>query len=147
MKIAIDTREQLPYHFTTPTVKAALPTGDYSVAGLEHLVSIERKSLNDLIGCLCNGRTRFEKEPARGKALDYFAIVIECSLSDIAKGSYRSRMTPAAAIQSLMAFSVRYHLPIFFVEPRSYGARITESLLLKYAKELEKRYGAIQKAA
>ena len=147
MTIIIDTREQLPYKFQTPTVKGTLDTGDYSLVGLEHLVSVERKTLDDLIGCLCAGRERFERELHRSQALNYFALVVEASLSDIVNGSYHSQMIPKSAIQSLMAFSVRYRLPIFFVESRSYGARITESLLLKYAKELTKRAEAILEAA
>lgn len=143
MKILIDTREQLPYYFQTPAIRGTLATGDYSLSGAEHLIAIERKTLPDLISCLCNGRQRFERELHRGKTLDYFAIIIEATLTDIISGSYRSKMTPKAAIQSLLAFSVRYRLPIFFAESREYGARITESLLLKYGKELTKRTEAI----
>lgn len=147
MIILIDTREQQPYHFQTPSISGTLPTGDYSISGLEHLISIERKSLDDLVGCLCNGRERFERELYRGRALDFFALVIECSLSDLINGNYRSQMTPRSAIQSIMAFSVRYRLPVFFAESREYGARVTESLLLKYGKEMEKRAEAVQKMA
>jgi ERCC4-type nuclease len=147
MTIVVDTREQLPYKFKTPAIKGTLTTGDYSIAGLEHLVAIERKTLPDLIGCLCGGRERFERELYRGRALDFFCLVIEASLTDIVSGNYRSQMTSRAAIQSLMAFTIRYRLPIFFVETRNYGARVTESLLLKYAKEMEKRVEAVQKMA
>jgi DNA excision repair protein ERCC-4 len=129
MKILIDTREQKPYSFSTQTETATLPTGDYSIAGAESLIAIERKSLDDLVSCLTSGRERFERELHRGKALDYFALVIEASLPDLSNGRYRSKMNPRAAIQSLLTFSVRYGLPVFFVENREYGARITESLL------------------
>ena len=36
-----------------------LPTGDYSVRGMESLMSLERKTLNDIIICLTQGRERF----------------------------------------------------------------------------------------
>ena len=143
MIIVIDTREQLPYTFQTPSVKGTLDTGDYSILGAENCIAIERKTLPDLIGCLCNGRERFERELHRGKSLDYFAIVVEASLTDIVNGNYRSQMSPKSAVQSLMTFSVRYKLPIFFVENRSYGARITESLLSKFSRELTKRTEAL----
>ena len=123
----------------TPTRTATLATGDYSIAGAESLIAIERKSLDDLIGSLTSGRERFERELHRGKALDYFAIVIEARLSDLSNGRYQSKMNPRAAIQSLLAFSVRYGLPIFFAENRDYGQRLTESLLLKFAREQGKR--------
>jgi ERCC4-type nuclease len=145
MQIIIDTREQLPYRFQTPTVKGTLDTGDYSILGAEHLIAVERKTLDDLISCLCDGRERFERELYRGRALDFFALVVECSLSDLVNGNYRSKMIPKSAIQSILAFSIRYRLPVFFVENRDYGARVTESLLLKYARELEKRAEAISK--
>ena len=139
MKFKIDSREQLPYQFETPSEVGALSCGDYSIVGLENRISIERKELGDLISCLSHDRARFEKELLKGKALDYFAVVIEASLSDLANGKYRSKMNPRSAMQSLLAFSVRYRLPIFFAESREYGQRVTESLLLKYVREIEKR--------
>jgi len=139
MKIIIDTREQLPYKFETPSEIGTVSVGDYSICGLEDCISIERKSIDDLIGCLTTGRERFEKELHKSKALDYFALVVEASLSDIVDHNYRSDMNPKSAIQSLLAFSVRYKLPIFFAENREYGARVTESLLCKYSRELEKK--------
>ncbi len=135
--IKIDSREQLPYVFDIPSVVGKLDTGDYSVKGLEGCVAVERKSLDDLIGSITTGRERFKKELQRGKGLDYFALVVEGTLQDIAEHRYRSKMLPKAAIQSLIAFSVRYRLPVFFVENRAYGQRITESLLTKYAREIE----------
>lgn len=142
--IKVDSREQRPYEFKNPSEVGTLTIGDYSILDLENHIAIERKELNDLIGCLTTGRDRFEKELHKSKALDYFALVIEASLSDLANGNYRSQMGPKSAIQSLLAFSVRYKLPIFFAENREYGQRITESLLLKYCRELEKKFELIK---
>ncbi len=138
MKIKIDTREQHPYEFKDSET-GAIPVGDYSISGLEDHIAIERKELNDLIGCLTAGRERFEKELHKGRALDYFALVVEARLSDFVNGHYRSQMSSKSAIQSLLAFSVRYRLPVFFCENRKYGARMVESLLSKYIRELEKK--------
>ena len=138
--IKIDTREQIPYQFENPSKVGTLSCGDYSITGLENHIAIERKELNDLIGCLTTGRERFERVLYKARALDYFALVIEASLSDLANGNYQSRMGSKSAIQSLLAFSVRYRLPIFFAENREYGERITESLLLKYCREIEKKH-------
>ena len=143
--IVIDTREQLPYEFQTEARIATLKTGDYSLKGVEKLIAIERKSVDDLIGCLTKDRRRFERELYRGRSLDYFALVIESTLGDIAIGRYRSDMKPAAAVQSILAFSIRYGLPVFFVENRKFGARVVESLLLKYAREMEKRLSALSR--
>lgn len=145
MKILIDTREQIPYKFEIPSEVGTIPIGDYSIVGLENHIAIERKELNDLIGCLTTGRDRFERELFKGRSLDYFSLVLECSLSDLANGRYRSEMNPKSAIQSLLTFSVRYRLPVFFAENREYAQRITENLLCKYAREIEKRFNLIAK--
>ncbi len=142
MKIKIDSREQKPYKFENSET-GALNIGDYSICGLEDCIAIERKELNDLIGCLTTGRDRFKKELHKGKALEYFALVVEASLSDLVNGHYRSQMGPKSAVQSLLAFSIRYRLPIFFCENREYAQRVTESLLCKYAREVEKKVEAI----
>ncbi len=141
--IKIDSREKQPYQCELPSELGTLPTGDYSICGLENHIAIERKELNDLIGCLTTGRDRFEKELFKGKALDYFSLVVEASLSDLANGHYRSQMEPKSAIQSLLAFSIRYRLPVWFAESREYGQRIIESLLCKYAREIERKFKEI----
>lgn len=64
MKIVIDSREQCPFTFggyDCGVVRGALATGDYSLAHLEHQIAIERKSLDDLLGCLTSGRERFAR--------------------------------------------------------------------------------------
>ena len=49
----IDTREQLPLDLAPLRMKrGTLATGDYSIKGMEHVVSLERKSLDDLLGCI-----------------------------------------------------------------------------------------------
>jgi len=144
LTFCVDTREKNPYKFEVPTERVKLDAGDYSIKGLEDCISIEKKELNDLIGCLTTDRERFEKELHRGKALDYFALVVEASLSDLANGHYRSQMEPKSAIQSLIAFSIRYRLPVWFAESREYGQRLIESLLLKYCREVEKKFKQIQ---
>jgi ERCC4-type nuclease len=56
--IVIDSREQTPLPFSKLKTQAGtLLTGDYSVAGLENLFAVERKSISDLVGC-CIGQNR-----------------------------------------------------------------------------------------
>ena len=143
MRVVIDTREQRPYEFRSPSVAGALAVGDYSLAGLEHLIAVERKEVNDLVGCLGPGRERFERELYRGRSLDYFALVIEASLGDLVAGRYRSEMSSQSVVQSLLAFSVRYRLPVFFAGSREHGQLVTEGLLAKYGREIERRYKAL----
>lgn len=142
IRILADSREQLPYRFDG-AVTSKLDVGDYSIAGAEHLVSIERKSLDDLVGSLSRGRERFERELYRMRALDYGCLVVEASLQDIVQHRYRSEMSPASVVQSLVAFSIRYQLPIWFAGDRACGQRLTESILSKYHRETEKIWAGV----
>jgi DNA excision repair protein ERCC-4 len=150
MRILIDSREQAPYRFADYDVDletAALPTGDYSLPGFQDRVSIERKELNDLIGCLMNGnRERFEKELYRGSSYDVFVVVIEGSMADVAEGGYRSAMKPHAAMQSIIALGVRYRVPFVWCGTRAAAEYFTFWTLQKYIRELSERYKAATKA-
>ena len=149
MRILIDTREQAPFDFkgydVTPET-ATLSCGDYSIPGFEDRAAIERKSLNDLIGCLMNSnRDRFERELARGWHYDLFAVVVEANLSDVSQGTYQSAMRPQAALQSIIAFQVRYRTSFIWAGNRAGAEYVTHGLLSKYLREIGERYKEAQK--
>ena len=61
-----DNSEQLPFTFQGIVIsgkqqwivkrqRCELKTGDYSIAGLSHLYTVERKSPDDLVGSVCGG--------------------------------------------------------------------------------------------
>jgi DNA excision repair protein ERCC-4 len=143
-----DSREQAGYGplFDSPYVVEGLPTGDYSVAGLQDRIAIERKSISDLVSSLTHGRERFERELARARPYHYFAVVIEGSAGTILRGEYdRSLANPKAVWESVCAFSVRY-CPFVFLGDRETAARWTESVLLKFAREHLKAVESMTKA-
>lgn len=150
MKIICDTREQAPFDFDKYECEVAagtLNTGDYSLAGLEDRVAVERKSLDDLLGCLVgDGRERFERELARARGLDAFAVVVEASFQDMAEGRYRSRMKPHAALQSVLAFQVRYGVPFVWAGSRSGAEYAAFHVLRHYLREAQERLKAVVKA-
>jgi len=122
-----------------------LSTGDYSLLGFEDRISIERKSTDDLIGCLSQDRERFERELTRARNFEQFAVVIEDSLPNIMAGRYRSQMKSVAVIQSIAAFSIRYRVPFLFCGNRLGGELMVYSLLSKYAYEIRKRFDRLHK--
>lgn len=144
MWILIDTREQAPFTFAgyeAATVLATLPAGDYSLPGFEDRAAIERKSLNDLIGCLMGKeRERFERELSKGRHYDLFAVVVESSFADVSKGKYRSEMKPHAALQSIISFQVRYRTPFVWAGNRQGAEYVTFSMLQKFLREIEERF-------
>lgn len=151
MLIVIDSREQAPFSFRheryeAKTRKGTLTVGDYSLAGLEDKVAVERKSLPDLVICLARERERFERELARGAALDAFTVVVEASWAELAGGQYRSQLNPHAACQSVAAFMTRHRVPFLFAGSRSAAEYCTWSILKQYLESARKRWKAIVRA-
>ena len=147
MKIIADTREQAPYSFDrfpdVEVIRAGLESGDYSLAGAENIVAIERKELNDLIGCLTTGRDRFKRELHRLRPYTLKAVVVEATLQDVARGRYKSQMKPQAALQSVISFQVKYGISFIWAGDRSGGEYMTHGLLSKWAREIQNQYEEI----
>lgn len=152
MRIIIDTREQCPFPFAgkyyedVEVERGALPTGDYSLAGLVDRIAIERKSLDDLLGCLTKHRARFEAELNRARGLSLFAVVVEAGWADLAQGAYRSRMQPHAACQSVTSFMVKYGVPFLFAGSRAAAEYLCWSILHQFLDGTAKRYREIIRA-
>ncbi|MFA5138353.1 MAG: ERCC4 domain-containing protein [Elusimicrobiota bacterium] len=129
--IAVDTREQRPYSFPHCELKA-LAAGDYSLVNYETRIAIERKSKADCYSSLGRGRARFKREVERLARLEYAAIVIECSLDDFLTPPPFSQMSPKAAINTLVGWSVKYRICVFFAGSRRHGRTLTYRLLEKF---------------
>lgn len=138
--VIVDTREQAPFVFSgitgargrvldVATCRAGLKTGDYSIRGLEDDVVVERKSKADLFGSVGRGRDRLEREIERLAALTCPAIVLECDLGSILRPPERSRMSPVSVLNTLIAWSVRYRIPIWPCPSRRFAEIVTYRLL------------------
>lgn len=147
-EIITDTREQRPYLFTGYSVKTSTGTlnaGDYSVTGFTDLVTVERKELGDLLGCLTHDRERFTRELEKIRGYDTAALLIEADIKTIQQGRYRSKINPDAAIQSIISFMGRYRLPVFFAPDRTAGERFIYDFLRHYVRHAAQRYKALAK--
>jgi ERCC4-type nuclease len=136
--IVIDTREQLPYTFDPDRVSVthrALPAGDYSLLGQETRVAIERKSLDDFVGSVIQGRERFLRELEALAELDLACVVVEASLEDILEHRYRSAAHPNAIFGSTVAIFADLHLPVFFCGDREASCRFVEGTLTRYLRK------------
>lgn len=136
MRIIADTREQTPYRFEgkpyaeVSVEQGTLPTGDYSLSGLEGKVGVERKSLPDLMACMGKERERFMAEMERARGFEAFAVVVGCAWRDIASGNYRSQVSPQVAIATLSAIMARHGIPVIFCRKSSWRG-ICDLLLSK----------------
>ena len=149
--VIVDTREQKPYTFSEfgnwigSVQSSALKTGDYSIAGYEDCISIERKSLPDLVGSLMAGRERFLREIRRLSLFKYKMLLIEASRKEV-KSPYtfarEVKCHPNGIIGSLDAISARYGIPIHYGSDRGLSEEFAASWLSKvHAYEWLERNG------
>ena len=146
MKIIIDTREQRPFDFIRCGCEAqrgTLKTGDYSIAGFEDRVAVERKTLTDLIGCLTDGRERFEAELARMREFESCAVVVESPFRALVKGKYRSGMSPFAAVQSVLSMTQKFRMPFLFAESRAQAQFLTYHFLRHFDNHHKEKANAV----
>jgi ERCC4-type nuclease len=130
----IDTREQLPLDLTPlQTTVGTLATGDYSVVGLEHVVAVERKGLSDLIGCVGVERERFDREIQRLLAYPVRALVIEATWADLEQGEWRSKVTPAAALGSVLGW-IASGVPVIMAGDHARAGRYVSRLIFTAAR-------------
>lgn len=131
--IAIDSRERHPYKFEGSVIKT-LKTGDYSIQGFENQITVERKQPQELFLCVGRERDRFTHEMERLAEFDYAALVIEGDLKTLLEPSPFSRVSPKTVLNSLISWSVRYGVHIFFASDRSHARALVYRILEKYAK-------------
>jgi len=149
----IDTREQTPLTLDPlRSVIGTLPTGDYSVHGLEHMVAVERKSLPDFLSCVGRERERFERECQRLIAYETKAIVVEATWTEIEAGnwllgmnhySWKSKVQPAAAIGSALGW-IAQGIPVIMAGSHDRASQFVSRLLFTAAR---RRWGELQSFA
>ncbi|MCF6154476.1 MAG: hypothetical protein E3K36_04320 [Candidatus Brocadia sp.] len=136
MTILVDTREKKPLTFHhARTKEASLQTGDYSLEHFADRITIERKSLPDLLGSLSGERKRFMAEVQRMRAYEYAAIIIESSLADIYRGAWRNDISVASVVGSLQALSAKYGVHVLFACDREITALTVEGLLYQFLQK------------
>lgn len=143
----VDTREQRPLDFPyeippdskkrVKTIRATLETGDYSIKGLEKPggISIERKSLPDLLGVIGNSRERFEREIER--ILDYPCrlLAIEAHWDELRLGHWRGKIKPKQVTGSLQGWAAK-GLPFFCHPDRRVVADFIGNMMFIHARRL-----------
>lgn len=133
--LLIDTREQQPLDLAYACKHAfaveriGLATGDYSVKGLEHDgVVVERKSLDDLVQCVGRERERFEAELRRMQGFRARLVLVEAPYVAIEQGNWRSRVSSAAVVGSIMRWQ-QWGVSFHFAATRQDAARYAANYL------------------
>lgn len=162
MEILVDTREQDTERarrryeaFECPVQRATLDYGDYTyqvtfpdghvlhdLSGrVTPLCMIERKmNLDELAACFTRGRERFtaEFERAQEAGADIWLLVENGNYEGILRGAYRTHVTPASFMGSLLAFSVRYGVHVVFCSEWTTAIMIREILRHDLKSRLER---------
>ena len=156
--VLIDDREGAPYAFTglhadasddrgplyVPKRFARLKTGDYTIEGLEDLVAIERKSLEDLFGTLGQRREQFEAEHQRMAEIlaagGEVVVVIESDWRTILlEPPEDSRLNPKTVHRTWLHWRRRYGVEWITASDRQLAQVTTFRILERFWKEHEHR--------
>lgn len=129
-----DTREQRPLDLAPMKIeRKGLTTGDYSIAGLEHVIAVERKSLDDLLQCIGQERERFDREMHRILAYPHKMLVIEATWADIRAGKWRQKVHANAVAGSLLGWMSK-GIPVFFAPDHDSAGGIVRHFLFLSAR-------------
>jgi ERCC4-type nuclease len=123
--VLVDTRERapMPLHANHPNWiggerRVALRTGDYTLEGMESLLSLERKSLADVVACTVTYRRRFLAACGRLAQFRCRAILVEATYEDIKEGfesfGIPSDVQPNAVCGTLDAIEAKFGIPIIY---------------------------------
>ena len=147
-----DTREQEGYFFNEfntckGMVEQKLDTGDYSIAGLEDKICIERKGcIEELAVNLGQKKYAFLDEIERMKTFDHKFIILEFSLEDLLKFPDDTRIpeknkssikiTGKYILKCLMEFQIYDGIQVVFCGNKHNAFLLVSSLL----KRLNEKY-------
>lgn len=154
--LIIDSREKIPWSFEgddafEDIIHEKLDQGDYSLAGLEHVVSIERKANGDELYINLyspEGKERIYAEMCRlAGQVKYRFIIIEQDLQDImSPNAYRVNtlgknkrspyMPPAVVMEHLIKFMIDYGVYVIFAGQK--GKSIAKKILLTIYDQYKK---------
>jgi len=118
------------------TERRRLKDGDYSIKGLERVVTIERKSPADAVSSVMPPlRATFLERCRRMARYTRHAIVIEASYAAM-RSSYEafteSQAHPNAVVGSYLAIQERWGIPVHFVDNPELAEEFVAHLLTKF---------------
>ena len=141
LKIIVDTREQQPWSFDFNEIAVAkLDTGDYSVAGLEEVLCIERKkSVSEIANNIVE--KRYKDRTKRMSKYKYKFLMLEFDLDDVyrypripdvpKKLWEKIKVSPKFIIKCLIELQVYYNIQVVFCGDHENAERLALSIMKK----------------
>ncbi|HKZ53741.1 MAG TPA: ERCC4 domain-containing protein [Candidatus Acidoferrales bacterium] len=131
----VDTREQNPFSFArfrgwfAGVARRPLRLGDYSVAGMEEICTVERKDLPDLVHSFTAERSVFVERLREMTNCPHRLLVITAALSQVKSPYSHSKANPNRITQSLIAALAGLQVPFLCVETHELGEEVVASYL------------------
>lgn len=150
----IDTREQRPWSLTPlKTIRGTLRTGDVTLLSLEHVVTVERKGLGDLLQCTGGSRKRWEECLERMLAYPARIVIVEASFQSLVMGSWlltpipgvQSRMHPNSVVGSVLGWMAK-GIPFLFCNDAEEASTMAARFLFIVAKRQYRQLGAFHES-
>ena len=144
-QIVIDSREQEPYAFSCSTIRRKLEAGDYSVAGLEQRLAVERKSLSDFVHTVIHDFGRLAIELDKLRAMDAACLVVEADLDAVLRGRHGNVLrgvAPASLLGMALSISLRWRIPVYWCGSRQAACAFTDAFLRMSVRTTVGRGGA-----
>jgi ERCC4-type nuclease len=155
--IVVDTREQTPLPLAETIARLELPftverrtlqCGDYALAGFEHVVAVERKSIADLVACCAGERERFERALARmAMQVRHRVLLVEGSVHEVLLHQFRGTMQPWAVVASTLAWQLDYGVSTVWAGSRETAAEACLRLFGAIRRRIERSADADQAVA
>jgi hypothetical protein len=149
--VLIDRREKAAYSFTgfrtnvrqgekplrVLTRIVDLLSGDYSLAGLQDQIAVERKSHEDLVRTIGQQRSRFHRELERLSRMTFAAVVVEAEWSTILDSPpANSRLSPKIIFRSVIAWQQLFPTVAWWLVP---GRRPAEIVTFRILEQFARR--------
>ena len=136
-QVIIDTREQAEYGFDCPTIRRKLDAGDYSVAGLESVVAVERKSLPDFVHTVIHDLDRFRAEMVKLASYEAACIVVEADLDRVLRGLESEALrgaSPESILGAALWLGLHHDVPVFWCGSRQAARAFTDAYLRMFVR-------------
>lgn len=139
--IIIDTREQQPWNFESyTTAHKKLDTGDYSIEGLESILTIERKkSASEFATNIVE--SRFKDVIMRLSQFKYSFLLLEFNLEDLLiypigstvpkKMWDKVKITPAFLVKNILELQLNHNIKVIFCGNATSAEKIAEFIFKK----------------
>lgn len=142
--IVTDTREQNPYKFRDlgiENVVKKLEFGDYSILGMENIITVERKSQGDFYGSIGKDRNRFKKRIIELSKLQWAGLVIEATEDELLCPEISWSYIGAESVYgSITAFEAKYNVHVY-CGSREYARMRLVNWLVKFFNNFRENQG------